>query len=106
MVVQRLLGVPKYQRVAQVMRWGGCLLWSGLYVWESFDCETNVLPGVGKLIDRSAGEVMQESAHAALVIYVHMSDFKLQPAILKNNDFHIHIPQGAIPRKVLVQVSL
>jgi ATP-dependent Lon protease len=47
----------------------------------------------------SLGEVMQESARAALT-YVRgrAVDFGIEPDFFEKNDLHIHVPSGAIPK--------
>lgn len=62
--------------------------------------EVAVLPGNGKLtITGKLGDVMQESAHAALS-YVRSRAQLLGLArdFHKNYDLHIHVPEGAIPK--------
>jgi len=62
--------------------------------------EVAVLPGSGKLtITGKLGDVMQESAHAALS-YVRSRAQLLGLArdFHRNYDIHIHVPEGAIPK--------
>ncbi len=45
------------------------------------------------------GNVMKESAQAALsYARVHTKDLEIDNRIFGTNDFHIHIPEGAIPK--------
>lgn len=62
--------------------------------------EVAVLPGRGKLlITGKLGEVMQESAQAALSYVRSRAAFlNIEPDFYKNVDLHIHIPEGAIPK--------
>jgi ATP-dependent Lon protease len=62
--------------------------------------EATRLPGDGKLIlTGQLGEVMKESAQAALsLVKSHAQDLNLNPDIFKQNDIHIHVPAGAIPK--------
>ncbi len=53
----------------------------------------------GLLLTGSLGEVMKESAHAALsYARAHAKALGINPKIFSQNDFHIHIPEGAIPK--------
>ncbi|MDL2226050.1 endopeptidase La [Deltaproteobacteria bacterium OttesenSCG-928-M10] len=62
--------------------------------------EAVAMPGKGGLsLTGQLGEVMQESARAA-VSYVRSRAFEwdIDPDWFKNNDLHVHLPQGAIPK--------
>jgi len=54
--------------------------------------------GKGKLsLTGSLGDVMKESAQAALsYAKAHTADFNIDSRIFAENDFHIHVPEGAI----------
>ncbi len=56
--------------------------------------------GKGKLsLTGSLGDVMKESAQAALsYAKAHTADFNIDNRIFAENDFHIHVPEGAIPK--------
>ena len=62
--------------------------------------ETLVLRGTGKLtLTGKLGEVMQESAKAAMAFIRSFSDeLKINPSFYKNSDIHVHVPEGAIPK--------
>jgi ATP-dependent Lon protease len=62
--------------------------------------ETSKSPGKGRLqITGKLGEVMQESARAALsYIKSHASELDIDPEELDANDLHIHVPAGAVPK--------
>lgn len=62
--------------------------------------EIRALPGTGKLIlTGKLGETMRESARAA-VSYVRSecANFAIDPAVFAQNDLHVHVPQGAVPK--------
>jgi ATP-dependent Lon protease len=53
----------------------------------------------GLLLTGSLGEVMKESAQAALSYSrAHARELGIDQRIFGQNDFHIHIPEGAIPK--------
>jgi len=62
--------------------------------------EVAVLPGKGKLtITGKLGDVMQESAQAAMTYVRSRSQFLgLEREFYQNMDIHIHVPEGAIPK--------
>lgn len=62
--------------------------------------ETTLVPGKGNLIlTGQLGEVMQESAKAALsYIRGRSKELKFNRGFYRNSDIHIHVPSGAIPK--------
>jgi len=62
--------------------------------------ETSAVPGKGRLIlTGKLGEVMQESAQAALTYArSRASALNIPIAYFDKNDLHIHVPAGAIPK--------
>jgi ATP-dependent Lon protease len=62
--------------------------------------ETTMMPGKGNLkLTGSLGNVMKESAEAAFsFIRSHGKKLKIKQSIFENNDFHIHVPDGATPK--------
>ncbi len=62
--------------------------------------ETSRVRGSGKLIlTGQLGEVMKESAQAAVTLIKSQADrLGIDPAVLDNSDLHIHVPAGAIPK--------
>lgn len=62
--------------------------------------ETTAIPGSGKLVlTGQLGEVMQESAKAGISYIRSISkEFEISETFYKENDLHIHIPEGATPK--------
>lgn len=62
--------------------------------------EVTTMEGTGKLtLTGKLGEVMQESARAALSLIRSKADeLDIDPEFYKNRDIHIHVPEGAIPK--------
>jgi ATP-dependent Lon protease len=101
--LDKLLGVPKYypeldQEPSQIGLSTG-LAWTHaggevLYV------EVSLIRGKGELIvTGQIGDVMQESARAALsYARAYLDKKKIKPTVFENMDIHIHVPAGAIPK--------
>jgi len=62
--------------------------------------ETTLIPGTGKLVlTGQLGEVMQESAKAGVSYIRSISkELGIKEDFYKENDLHIHIPEGATPK--------
>ncbi len=101
--LQEFLGVPRYRfgqaeeqnRIGQAtgLAWtevGGDLL----------NVETAIVPGKGKALQTGKlGEVMKESIDAALTVTRSRGEqFGLAGDFFQTHDFHIHVPEGAIPK--------
>jgi ATP-dependent Lon protease len=101
--VQRLLGPPKYRYgTAETTDQVGVatgLAWTELG-GELLTIEATVLPGKGKLmITGKLGEVMQESAQAAMsYVRSRAEALGLDKRFLETSDIHVHVPEGAIPK--------
>ena len=67
---------------------------------ELLQIEVNIMPGKGKLIlTGQLGEVMKESAQAALTYCRSRSDeLQVDEDYFEKTDIHIHVPAGAIPK--------
>ena len=70
------------------------------YGGDLLPAEVVVLPGKGKLVlTGKQGEVMQESAHAAMgYVRSRVEMLGLDPEFYQKVDVHIHMPEGAIPK--------
>ncbi len=101
--LEKYLGVPKYfpeldQEPSQVGLSTG-LAWTQVG-GEVLYVEASLIRGKGELIvTGQIGEVMQESARAALSYSrVYLDAVGVKPATFENLDIHIHVPAGAIPK--------
>ncbi len=102
-VVERLLGPPEYffneaekraeVGVATALAW----TYSG---GEIMPVEVLLMEGKGGLtITGQVGQVMQESAQAALsYLRAHARAWGLDPRVFDRTDIHIHVPEGAVPK--------
>ncbi len=101
--VQKYLGVPKF-RHGETEGKAGVGLTIGL-AWTEFGgellvVEASIMPGTGKMIiTGKLGDVMQESAQAALTyVRARAEQFGLVRNFYKETDIHVHVPEGAIPK--------
>ena len=67
---------------------------------EILEVEVNVIPGTGKVeLTGNLGDVMKESAHAALsYIRSRSGELGIEPGFYKDKDIHVHFPEGAVPK--------
>jgi ATP-dependent Lon protease len=101
--IQGILGAPRFESevamrtsvpgVATGLAWtpvGGDILF----------IEATRVPGSGRLIlTGQLGEVMKESAQAALSLVKSQADLLgIDAALFEKSDIHIHVPAGAIPK--------
>jgi ATP-dependent Lon protease len=101
--VKKLLGVQKfrYGKAEEADRVGVC---TGLAYTdvggELLQTEVSVTPGKGKLqVTGRLGEVMQESANAALsYVRSRAKQLGLTRDFYSKVDIHIHVPEGATPK--------
>lgn len=67
---------------------------------DTLQIEVNIMPGKGDIeLTGQMGDVMKESAKTG-ISYVRSiaKDYNIKPEFFKENDFHIHIPEGAVPK--------
>ena len=67
---------------------------------EVLEVEVNVMDGTGKLeLTGNLGDVMKESAHAALsYIRANAQTLGIAADFYKTKDIHVHFPEGAVPK--------
>jgi ATP-dependent Lon protease len=62
--------------------------------------ETSISPGKGLVLTGQLGDVMKESARAALTyIKANAERFHIDKARIDDSEIHIHVPAGAIPKE-------
>ncbi|MBU5307134.1 endopeptidase La [Clostridioides mangenotii] len=66
----------------------------------TLEVEVNVLKGKGQIVlTGKLGDVMKESARTAISYIRSIADkYNINPDFYKDNDIHIHIPEGAVPK--------
>jgi len=101
--VRSLLGPPRNMPEEHLLR-DEVGVATGL-AWTPFGgevlfVEAQAMSGKGGLIlTGQMGEVMRESAHAALsYTRAHSREYGIADEFFASHDFHIHIPEGAIPK--------
>jgi len=67
---------------------------------EILEVEVNVMDGTGKLeLTGNLGDVMKESAHAALsCLRSRSAVLGIESDFYKTKDIHVHFPEGAVPK--------
>ena len=102
-LVEELLGKPKFRRRPRLAE-GEIGVATGL-AWtevggELLESEVGLMKGDGKFIlTGKLGEVMQESARAAMTYLRSKTELlNIDPDFNSQFDFHIHVPEGAIPK--------
>ena len=101
--LETYLGIPRYHpdrlpRTEQVGVVNG-LAWTSVG-GEILEVEVGVVPGTGKIeLTGNLGDVMKESAHAALTyIRSRAHQLGIDEEFYKTKDIHIHFPEGAVPK--------
>lgn len=67
---------------------------------DTLQIEVNRMPGKGEVeLTGQMGDVMKESAMIGMSYVRSIGEkYGIRPEVFKENDFHIHIPQGAVPK--------
>ena len=67
---------------------------------DTLQIEVNVMPGKGELVlTGQLGDVMKESAMAGISYIRSVADqYDIRPEFFQENDIHVHIPEGAVPK--------
>ncbi len=102
--VRELLGVEVYEDMAHKEKEPQVGVVTGLaytdFGGEILPIEVNYFKGKGGfVVTGNLGDVMKESCSIALD-YVKSNAFKygIDPDLFENNDIHIHVPEGAVPK--------
>lgn len=101
--LEHYLGKPKYRqdKVNEKPEVGIVrgLAWTSVG-GDTLQIEVNMMPGEGKIdLTGQMGDVMKESALTALSYVRSVSGkYKVAENFYKKKDFHIHIPEGAVPK--------
>lgn len=101
--IEKILGVKKYIS-EDISKQDEVGVVNGL-AWTSvggviMPLEVLVLPGTGKIeVTGSLGDVMKESSKIAVSLARSLADkYNFNPNFYKENDLHIHAPEGAVPK--------
>jgi ATP-dependent Lon protease len=91
--------IPELDKEASQVGLATGLAWTP-YGGETLYIEAALIGGKGELIvTGQLGEVMQESARAALsYTRANLKKYKIDENMLENVDIHIHVPAGATPK--------
>ena len=67
---------------------------------ETLEIEVNIMPGKGEFqLTGQLGDVMKESAQAGISYIRSVSEeYHIPKKFFQENDIHIHIPEGAVPK--------
>lgn len=101
--LSQYLGVPKYLPEEEIQK-DEIGVSTGLAWTETggdiIYIESQIMKGKGSLtLTGQLGDVMKESAHAALsYIRSRSRSLGISNSMFSNNDIHIHVPAGAIPK--------
>ena len=103
-IVSRWLGPPHYLGTRALDGPAIGMATGLVWTWGGGDIaifEVSLLPGKGSLtMTGNLGDVMQESAQAALSHVRSLADMFVFPADeLEQTDIHVHVPEGAVPKE-------
>lgn len=75
------------------------LAWTGVG-GDTLEIEVNIMPGKGEFqLTGQLGDVMKESAQAGISYIRSVSEeYHIPKKFFQENDIHIHIPEGAVPK--------
>lgn len=100
--VRKLLGVPKHKPERELEPLVGIatgLAWTEVGGEIMYIEATKMKGKGGLLLTGSLGDIMKESAQAALsYIRSNAEHYGIDPDIFPNIDIHIHVPEGAVPK--------
>jgi ATP-dependent Lon protease len=101
-MIDKMLGVPEFSKERAAENAVGVstgLAWTE-HGGELLGIEVVEMPGKGKLLlTGKLGDVMQESAQAALsFIRANAKKWHIKSDLFKTRDYHIHVPEGATPK--------
>lgn len=67
---------------------------------DTLQIEVNIMPGKGEVeLTGHLGDVMKESALTGISYIRSVSErYGIERDVFKDNDFHVHIPEGAVPK--------
>lgn len=104
-MITKFLGVSKYSGKSKDSKKKTIIGTINGLAWTSaggdiLNVDVNIMKGSGKLtLTGKLGDVMKESAMAGLsYIKSNAKKFNIPSAFFKDNDIHIHLPEGAIPK--------
>ena len=101
--LEKYLGKPKYRadmaNEADDIGIVRGLAWTSVG-GDTLQIEVNVMAGKGEVeLTGQLGDVMKESAMTGISYIRSIADqYKITPDYFKEHDFHIHIPEGAVPK--------
>lgn len=102
-MVATLLGAPKFLRDDEMDKNEvgvvNGLAWTSVG-GEVLHIEATTMPGKGGMaLTGQLGDVMKESVQAALAyIRAHGDEFHIKPEWFQENEIHVHVPAGAVPK--------